>query len=255
MRRFYIESPELSREAPVITGDDADHIRNVLRLRPGDNVELIDGTGWECESRIVRIVPGEVHVSVVHRRFQKLPSFPRLIIAQALLKDNKLDDVIRQITELGIQEWVPYMAERSVPVLDAKRWAARKKRWGKIAIESLKQCERSTLVTIAELMTFQDMLAYGASSDVRLIFWENESPSQLIEFSDVEGAVQSVFAILGPEGGFAAHEISAARSSGFKTVSLGPRVLKADTAALAVSTLLQYGYGDMRSRMIPSCCP
>ena len=247
MRRFFVETHQLSSDAPVISGDDAGHIRNVLRLRPGDVIELIDGSGAECEARIDHMEPDGVHVSVIQRRMQAVSPYPHLIIAQALLKDNKADEIIRQITELGVQRWIPYAARRSVPVLNAKRIASRKERWRKIAIEALKQCQRSRLLEISDPMTFSEMLEVGASCDVRLIFWEDELPSRPFEMpSPAERRVRTVMAILGPEGGFTPEEIAAARACGFSTVSLGSRIMKADTATIAVSALLQYGYGDMR---------
>jgi 16S rRNA (uracil1498-N3)-methyltransferase len=247
MRRFIIQSRSLSGDNPAITGDDAAHIRKVLRLKIGDEIELIDGTGLECDARIVRMATGKVEVSILRRRLPESPSALRLIIAQALLKDNKPDTIIRQITELGIHEWLPFAAHRSVPVLNAQRISSRKDRWEKIAIEALKQCRRSKLLEISDLLTYDAMLTYGRNCDIKLIFWEDESPSRPFELPDANAAsVQSVMAIIGPEGGFTPDEIAAARAQGYTTVSLGPRILKADTATLAVSTLLQYGYGDMR---------
>ena len=247
MRRFFIPSHSLSGDSPVITGDDAGHIRNVLRLKPGDGIELIDGTGLECDARIVGMSAGKVAVSILQRRFSEYQSTSCLIIAQAVLKDNKPDVIIRQITEMGIHEWVPFTAHRSVPVLNAQRISSRKDRWEKIAIEALKQCRRSNLLKISALLTFDAILAYGRNCDIKLIFWEDESPSRPIELPDVNAdSVQSVIAIIGPEGGFTPDEIAVARACGYTTVSLGPRILKADTATIAVSTLLQFGYGDMR---------
>jgi 16S rRNA (uracil1498-N3)-methyltransferase len=255
MRRFFIPSHSLSGDEPVITGDDAGHIRNVLRLKPGDMIELIDGTGLECDARIVRMSAGKVEVSILGRRFSESRPTPRLIIAQALLKDNKPDTIIRQITEMGIHEWIPFAAHRSIPVLNAEKISARMNRWQKIAIEALKQCRRSDLLQISGLMTYDAMLAYSQHCEIKLIFWEDESPSQPFELPDANaGSVQSVIAIIGPEGGFTPDEIAAARACGYTTVSLGPRILKADTATLAVSTLLQYGYGDMRPSK-PSVLP
>jgi 16S rRNA (uracil1498-N3)-methyltransferase len=251
MRRFFIPSHSLSGDNPLIRGDDAGHIRNVLRLKPGDDIELIDGTGLECDARIVRITAGEVEVSILRRRHSDDRTSPRIVIAQALLKDNKADAIIRQITEMGIHAWVPYTAHRSVPVLNDRRIRSRKDRWEKIAIEALKQSRRSTLLAISDLMTFDAMLAYGQSCDIKLIFWEDESPSKPFEIPDATAApAQSIMAVIGPEGGFTTEEIAAARGCGYTTVSLGPRILKVDTATLAVSTLLQYGYGDMRRPML-----
>jgi 16S rRNA (uracil1498-N3)-methyltransferase len=255
MRRFFIPSHSLSGDSPVITGDDTAHIRNVLRLKPGDEIELIDGAGQVCVARIVRMSAGKVDVSILGRSFSEYLPSPRLIIAQAILKDNKPDSIIRQITELGIHDWIPFTAHRSVPVLNAERISARKDRWGKIAIEALKQCRRSHLLKISDLMTYDEMLVYSRNCDIKLIFWEDESTSKSFELPDANAdSVQSVMAVIGPEGGFTPDEIAAARACGYTTVSLGPRILKADTAALAVSTLLQYGYGDMRPQK-PSALP
>jgi 16S rRNA (uracil1498-N3)-methyltransferase len=246
MRRFFVPSHSLSGNSPVITGDDAVHIRNVLRLKPGDEIELIDGTGLECNARIIRMTAGQVEVSILRRR-SEIQASPRLIIAQALLKDNKPDVIIRQITEMGIHEWVPFAAHRSVPVLNDRRIRSRRDRWEKIAAEALKQCRRSKLLAISDPLTFDAMLAYGWNCDIKLIFWEDESPSRPFEIPDAAAApVQSIMAVIGPEGGFTPEEIVAARACGYTTVSLGPRILKVDTATLAVSTMLQYGYGDMR---------
>ena len=255
MRRFFVPSHSLSGNNSVITGDDANHIRNVLRLKPGDVIELIDGTGLECDARIVRMLSGKVEVSILQRRSSEPRPSPRLIIAQAILKDNKPDTIVRQITEMGIHEWVPFAAHRSVPVLNPERIRSRKDRWEKIAIEALKQCRRSTLLNISDLLTYDAMLAHGRHCDVKLIFWEDESPSRPFDLPDANaGSVQSIMAVIGPEGGFTPEEIAAARACGYMTISLGPRILKADTATLAVSTLLQYGYGDMRP-LKPSALP
>lgn len=246
MRRFFIESHELSGDKPVITGEDFNHIRNVLRLKPDDVIELIDGTGIECHAMITGITSGRIHTSIIKRSFQEPGSAPRIIIAQALLKDNKPDVIIRQITELGVSQWIPYCAHRSVPVLDKRLSAKRKERWKKIAVEALKQCKRSRILNIEDIATFREMLQYGASCDLKLIFWEEESVSNPLAFPcEKREQVKSIIGVIGPEGGFTSDEIEEAAACGYTTASLGPRILKADTATIAVSALLQYGYGDM----------
>ncbi len=246
MRRFFIDSLELSCDRPVITGEDFNHIKNVLRLKPDDIIELIDGTGAECHAVITGITSGRIHTSIIRRSVQEQAEAPRIIIAQALLKDNKADGILRQITELGVTEWIPYCAHRSIPVLDKRQSAKRKERWKKIAIEALKQCRRSRILKIADMITYREMLQYGASCDLKLIFWEEESVSKPLVFPcEKSGQVKSIIAVIGPEGGFTSEEIEEAVACGYVTASLGHRILKADTATLAVSALLQYGYGDM----------
>ena len=156
-----------------------------------------------------------------------------------------MDVLARQITELGITQWVPFFSERSIPVPSRAKLPARLERWRTIIIESMKQCQRSWLTELSDIVSFDEALEMGKSDDVKLIFWEEETRTLPEMLGSVPDKCEKIFAIIGPEGGFSAAEIEKAASLGYQSVSLGSRILKAETAALSVCTLMQYLFGDM----------
>ena len=246
MRRFFIEQTKITSTKIFITGSDAAHIKKVLRMKSGDRIGLFDGRGFEYEARIENLLAGSVEVSITKRFLSASESPVQIIVAQALLKDKKMDILARQLTEIGITKLIPFTSIRSVPRPDKKRLSERRKRWEKIAIEALKQCRRGHVTEIGETITFNDVIKIDDECDLKIVFWENES-------KPISDAVQQVhdrhyrkiLAVLGPEGGFTEKEIEDARACGFVTASLGPRILRAETAAVAACTILQYIFGDM----------
>ena len=248
MRYFFIDSLENKDAFLSITGSDARHIRTVLRLKPGDKIGLFDGKGSEYEAEIVDVSPGKVNISLI-RSFPSTAESPiRITMAQGFLKERKMDGLIRQLSELGITKWVPFIAERSVPMPDEKQLLTRTKRWEKIAREAVKQCRRGRIMEIGDTASFSQVLNQAEDSDLKISFWEDEArPIQTIT---PEGPVHSVFALIGPEGGFTRKEIETAKDHGFVTAGLGPRTLRAETAALAASVLLQYLFGDMNQKYL-----
>ena len=256
MRRFRIDSsvieasfrdasPEDGATVPISPGD-ANHVRNVLRLKTGDRVRLFDGRGTEYDARIASISEGNVLATVTDRVLPETESPVSIIIAQGFLKEKKMDTLVRQLTELGIRRWIPFFAERSVARPDPKRLQARKDRWEKIAAESLKQCRRSRIPDIGQTLPFKDMIAAADGADLKIIFWEKASGDSRDLFSLAGGKPYgTVFAILGPEGGLSEAEVGTALAAGFTTAALGPRILKAETATVAAVALLQYFLGDL----------
>lgn len=245
MRRFYVDPEKVSGRAPLITGPDAKHIKTVLRLKPGDKIGLFDGAGNEYEAVIVNLSASTVKVSVLRRLSLNTESPVQIIVAQALLKDRKMDTLVRQLTELGITEWIPFTAERSVPRPHPARLQARMQRWKKIAKEALKQCRRSRMPLIEAALPFEEVLKIHTASDLKIVFWEEESRPIHSQSTQLHGPLQKIFLMLGPEGGFTSREIEIANASGFITASLGPRILRAETATIAACTLIQYLFGDM----------
>ena len=246
MRRFFIKQSKITSTKIFITGSDAAHIKKVLRMEPGDRIWLFDGRGFEYEAMIENLLAGSIEVSITKRFLSASESPVQIIAAQALLKDKKMDILARQLTEIGITKLIPFTSIRSVPRPDKKRLSERRKRWEKIAIEALKQCRRGHVTEIGETITFNDVIKIDDECDLKIVFWENES-------KPISDAVQQVhdrhyrkiLAVLGPEGGFTEKEIEDARACGFVTASLGPRILRAETAAVAACTILQYLFGDM----------
>ncbi len=245
MKRFKIDAREVKKTASAIRGPDANHMINVLRLKAGDRVVLFDGTGMEYEARIKKISSMEVRLSIT-KTCRGLAEPPvRITVAQGFLKERKMDTLIRPLTELGISRWVPFFAARSVSRPDAQRLSKRVARWQKIAAESLKQCRRARAPRIETAADFEQMLQLAGESDVKMAFWEEEAGplSEVDSFGDADP--REIFIILGPEGGLTLEEISRARQAGFKSVSLGPRILRSETATIAACTLAPYRCGDL----------
>ncbi len=254
MRRFYI-NPDTSVASPVITGSDAKHIKNVLRLKPGDKVLLFDGTGHEYESEITTFSKNTVFLNIL-RKFSTTTESPvSITVAQAFLKDKKMDTIIRQLTELGITKWFPFISQRSVPRPDKKRLSTRKIRWEKIAKESLKQCKRGCLPEIGELISYEKAINPAEKYDLKVVFWENELKSIDASLISSETRIKKILVMIGPEGGFSTDEIEKAKASGFISATLGPRILKADTAPIVAITLIQYIFGDIGNKSLDKAHP
>ncbi|MGA6925769.1 MAG: 16S rRNA (uracil(1498)-N(3))-methyltransferase [Desulfosarcina sp.] len=244
LRRFFISPEAINAEDPEITGSEAGHICRVLRLSIGDVVELFDGTGKVYRARIVSAFPKQVRFAIMESLVPPTESSVSITLAQGVLKDRKMDDLIRQTTELGIDRWMPFYAARSVPVPGKKGIGARLERWEKIAIEAVKQCRRGRVPQIAPAEKFDDMLAAAAGSDLKIIFWEGAAQTFDIPWT-APSKPKNIMVAIGPEGGFDPGEVRQAQAHGFLAAGLGPRILRAETATLAACTLVQCRFGDM----------
>lgn len=246
MRRFFIPPGHSNRATAVLDGTDAHHIATVLRLGPGDRIALFDGEGFASEAVIERVDPGRVRVRLLLNTPDTLRESPiSLTVAQGFLKERKMDSLVRQLTELGIDRWVPFIAERSVARPDARRMDSRLKRWETIAREAVKQCRRHRIPQIDRLHAFDEMLQLGEAHDTRLIFWENETQCPKAPAAETADRPRAILIVLGPEGGLTEREIGLAATRGFTTAALGPRILRAETATLAACVIVQHLFGDM----------
>jgi len=246
MRYFFVDQSELACTVPALRGADARHIINVLRLKPEEKIGLFDGTGKQYEARIVAVYSGKVEFSVIGSCSPDVESDLELVVAQSFLKERKMDDLVRQLTELGVTKWIPFISERSIPRPDDKRLSAREKRWKNIAKEATKQCRRVKITEIGKTVPFEDVIALEKDFDLKIVFWENEKnlldPKSLTAGQD---ELKKILVMFGPEGGFSVNEIEEAKESGLRTVSIGPRIRKAETATVCACALMQFLFGDM----------
>ena len=245
MRRFSVQPQDIDGTSAAIHGSEANHIQNVLRLSPGHVIRLFDGTGVEYNASIDRISPDKVSVTIIETIRPQTESPIHLAVALAFLKDKKMDHLIPPLTELGISQFIPFLAERSVARPDTGRLKNRMNRWEKIAVESLKQCRRSQSPQIGPASTFAEVLALGKNCDIRMLFWENSQTSATLSGNSNTRTANKILLVLGPEGGFSEREIEQAETAGFSIVSLGPRILKAENAPVAACAIVQYLFGDM----------
>jgi 16S rRNA (uracil1498-N3)-methyltransferase len=244
MRRFFIPPEQIGSQQASLSGDQARHAVTVLRLRPGDPVVVFDGAGQEYDARIASLSSQQVKLDVLQARTGCAESLLDLVIAQGYLKDKKMDRLVRQLTELGATRWIPFLARRSVPQPDAQRQSRRHQRWQKLSLEALKQCRRSRPMQIEPVASFEEMVAMAQAYDQKWAFYENAE--QTVDWAGLQMPRPArLFVLIGPEGGFAIEEIAVAQSHGFTPLGLGPRILRADTAALAVCAIVQAVVGDM----------
>jgi len=242
LRRFFINPADIAGTTAQITGPEAHHLRTVLRLAPGDPITFFDGTGARYQARIERILKDRVTASITAQT-QDLPPKVRLHLGQALLKGQKMDLILQKATELGVDAIWPFSSEHGIhrPAKDAQM-----ERWQRIVLEACKQCDRARPPELHDTREITDLMAHAPPCDTRLIFWEHEARQTLPEVLAAQNTnCRSVFFLLGPEGGFSKAEVACAQQEGFTPISLGPRILRAETATLAATAILQFTLGNL----------
>jgi 16S rRNA (uracil1498-N3)-methyltransferase len=242
MHRFFADDKSFFRDSVVLIGVDASHICTVLRLRAGDKVQVLDGKGSLYLVQLVDVKAKLVKGKIISSEQVNTESPLTIHLGQSLIKGNKFDVVLRKSIELGVETITPLVTERTVVKSDGNKKIAR---WKKIAKESCKQCGRSSIPKVSGSIIKLDVFFQQESdADLKLMFWELESENGLRDVNP-EKTPSSVSVLIGPEGGFTIEEVETARSHGFQTVSLGPRILRAETAPLVALSLLQSKWGDI----------
>ena len=224
---------------PEIRGADVHYLRDVLRLKVGDKLELFDGSGKIYQAKISTISQESITCTIVSTSVAAEP-VPKLTLAQAITKASKMDFVIEKCTELGVNQIIPMLTERTIPQ------SAKLERWQKIAKEAAEQSGRVTIPNILPLAKFEGILKMRNKFNLAIIAYEQEKNVTLKKhFSDnpVTGYPDILIAI-GPEGGFSEAEVETARDAGFISVSLGKRILRTETAGLAVLSAIAYELGS-----------
>jgi 16S rRNA (uracil1498-N3)-methyltransferase len=232
MRRFFLPKGRI----PEITGADVHHIRDVLRMQPGDGLELLDGTGKIYTARISDIGKEKIRCEALSVREEEIEPKVKVTLAQSLTKGHKMDLVIEKCTELGVFNIIPMATERTV----AK--TAKADRWRRIAKEAAEQSARAIIPDISPLMDFEEVLKLRKQYDQALIPWELEKNHTLKKhFTDIPiSRHPDILIMIGPEGGFSQSEVEQAKRAGFISVSLGKRVLRTETAGMAVLAAIMY---------------
>jgi len=244
MARFYVPQPLVEQGMLKVEGEEVKHIRKVLRLKEGDEITVFDGLGNEFEGTIVEEGLSSVVIRVENAYSSKRDSPLEITLAQSLLKGEKMDYLIQKATELGVKEIIPFLSSRSVPLLEKSKRIKRHYRWERIAIEASKQCGRGVVPKIKSLQDYSDMLRTAESNALRLILWEREG-MKLKEILERSKGRKRIFFVIGPEGGFSQGEIEEGKGAGFIPVTLGRRILRAETASLCFLSILQYEQGDI----------
>jgi 16S rRNA (uracil1498-N3)-methyltransferase len=239
MHRFYLPPEELSGDALLLKGREAHHAADVLRLKPGESVEVLDGVGMRLRCDVRRVGRKEIELAVWERREVPRPGF-EITLLQAIVKGKTMETIIQKATELGVARIVPVQTERVVAQLDEERGQDKQARWQLTAIEAIKQCGSAWLPIIDLPMTPEVFLKAGGRFDLTLVAsLEGERQPVRHWFQSLSGKPRSVGVWIGPEGDFTSAEVAAIRAVGAKPITLGDLVLRADTAAICSLALIR----------------
>lgn len=241
MYRFFVR-PEQIRDGNIeITGDDVHHIRQVLRMRPGEEVLVSSGDDWEYTCRITALEDERVSAQIldVQKPGRELAS--RLYLFQCIPKGDKMEWIIQKAVELGVYQIIPVASRRCVVKLDGKKAESRLARWNAVAASAAKQSKRMIVPGVMPLQNFSEALRRAEELDVRLIPYERAegmAATRRLLGQILPG--QSVGILIGPEGGFEEEEVKAAEQAGFCSVTLGKRILRTETAGITALSILMY---------------
>ncbi len=243
MPRFFTDKENISDAKIYITGDDVKHISKVLRLRIGDEITICDGAGSDYECEISEISADRVVADISEVHANSAESELYLTLYQGLTKGDKMDYIIQKCVELGVSKIVPVLTKRAVsrPSDGDKKVV----RWQKIAAEAAKQCGRGIIPEVGKICTFEEAIGSVAEEkeSLNLMPYECEQERHLRDALKAYNG-KSVNIFIGPEGGFDDSEVGLARAKGMKTITLGPRIMRTETAPLAVSAAIMYEIGD-----------
>lgn len=242
MHSFYIETPV--NGAAALLPEEAGHAAKVLRLRPGDGVCAMDGAGRRWRGEIETLEGGAASV----RLLEALPSNEsplRLTVYEGLPKAEKLELIAQKLTELGASALVPARMERCVVRMDAKDGAKRRERLQRIAREAAKQCGRGMPMRVEAPLDWIGALRAMARHELLLVPWEEAGARRMADAFRDAPDVQDIGVVIGPEGGMTRGEVEAMEAIGGRTVTLGPRILRTETAAVAAAALAMQLWGDI----------
>ena len=243
MQRFFVEPHQIDEGTHQIhiLGSDVNHISNVLRMKQGEELWISDGGKKEYRCTIEEFSPDEVLLHIIYAQEPDYELQSRIYLFQGLPKADKMELIIQKAVELGVYEVIPVETKRCVVKLDGKKAAKKVERWKQIAESAAKQSKRMLIPNVHEVLTFKEALKYAESMDVRLIPYELAKGMQETKeiLADIQPG-QSIGIFIGPEGGFEEKEVETAINEGAKPITLGKRILRTETAGLAILSVLMF---------------
>lgn len=244
MHRFFIESNQIEENHINIRGQDVKHIRDVLRLREGDEIEAVcHGINYFCQ--IDGLSKDEVIAKIISKKQGKSEPSIEIVLYQGLAKGNRMDFIIQKGTEIGIKEFQVVATKRSVvKIRDGKKEESRINRLQAIGEEAAKQAKRDYIPEVKGILSFDDMIDILKDEENVIVPYESEDDISIGEsLKDIRG--KQIHLIIGPEGGFADEEIAKLQAIDAKIVTLGPRILRTETAGIVASTIILYELGNL----------
>jgi 16S rRNA (uracil1498-N3)-methyltransferase len=242
--RIYSTEILESKKSIQLPEDNLKYLKAVMRLKPGGKIIVFDGYGSEFEAIIEDFSVNGIGVKLgkqIPRENKKI----KISLAQALPKATKMDLIVKSAAELGVDLIIPFTAARSVSRIDTDRAAQKIKRWQKIAMEASRASRSGTITEVENIASLESAIKFADDRSAKMIFWEEEEKTAIKNALTDKSldACKNYFIIVGPEGGFSKDEITMAKKAGFKSVGLGRQILKVETAAAAIISIIQYEKG------------
>lgn len=241
MYHFFVTADQVKEDRIVVEGSDVNHIKNVLRMKAGEQLQISDGNNRKYLCEIETIQTERVCVNILEELSVDTELSSKLYLFQGLPKSDKMEWIVQKAVELGVHEVIPVATKRAVVKLDEKKAAKKVERWNHIAESGAKQSGRNRIPVVNRVMSYEEALAYAEALDIVLIPYElAEGMEQTREVISAIQRGQSVGIFIGPEGGFETAEVEAAMAHGAKPVTLGRRILRTETAGLTTLAILMY---------------
>jgi 16S rRNA (uracil1498-N3)-methyltransferase len=228
----------------VIRDQDARHLAKVLRLKPGDTVEVLDGAGRAARARVDLIGKNEVECIKLEEFNPGGEPSLKVTLVQGLAKGEKMETIIQKSTELGVSDIIPLNCHRSVVRPDGNKALEKQERWQRVAVEAAKQCRRARVPVVHKIQGMCEVLGGMPESAAAFIPWEEEHTRSFKQELQ-KNRRDRVYLFIGPEGGFEISEVDEARRRGVVAVTLGSRILRTETAGPACLAILMYAWGDL----------
>ena len=234
MYHFFVSEEQINGENAYIEGSDVNHIANVLRMKPGEELLISVKGDWDYLCKIDDIETDRVNLKVLESMEQReLPV--NITLLQGIPKSDKLEMIIQKAVELGVSEIIPVKTKRVVVKIEEKKQASKVNRWNAIAESAAKQSKRSIIPKVSEPMSIDNALEIVKDFGVKLIPYENaDGIDKTRKILDSMDKTKNIAVFIGPEGGFEEAEVERIKNSGFEVITLGKRILRTETAGLAL---------------------
>lgn len=250
MYHFFVEPYQVHEDRIEILGGDVNHMKNVLRMKAGEEITVSDGFGHEYLCKVQTLSEDSVQAEILERREVSVELASKIVLFQCLPKGDKMELIIQKAVELGASAIVPVASKRCVVKLDAKKEESKRKRWQAIAESAAKQSGRAVVPEVMPVVSFSQALKQAEALDVRLIPYEcadeilgGEQVTAMEKTRQVLGTIQrgqSIGIFIGPEGGLEKQEVESAMAGGVQPVTLGRRILRTETAGLCILSVLMF---------------
>ena len=242
MSTFYIKNNQIDGEKIKIIGDDVKHIKKVLRYNINDSIEICDENGVTYDSKICEFTENNEIFCKINRISEKNAELPyTLDLYQGLPKSDKLETIIQKCTELGISSIIPVQMARSVAKIIDEKGNKKLERWNKIAAEASKQCGRQKIPVVNNAIIFENIIENISKYDIVLVPYESEENISIKQIlKGLKSNIASIAIVIGPEGGFSEEEITVLKENGAQICTLGQRILRTETAAIATVSMVNY---------------